>query len=269
MVAESSSITSNLAVSACVQWVAIKNTIVLQKLICTVIKHRLSKKNLIILRACNELLRRLSRAEDTVFCGRVFIYMFQSFPLGDKSSVNLRGEYHTENVTIFDEPILESAHPQDGFREVDSESKNIRIEQPTSGQLADNTGEASKCTATEAEVSTTPINADVQRDQAQNVEDKGNKFYRDFWSLQKSFAMPTRLFEDESFEEFKQGMSSTMQKFQTVNQGLQLRNPSNSVDETKPGAKRKRDGYEGELSDSFNPKYLTSRDLFDLEVGFA
>jgi THO complex subunit 1 len=61
-----------------------------------------SQKNLVILRSCNELLRRLSRAEDTAFCGRVFIFMFQSFPLGDRSSVNLRGEYHTENVTTFD-----------------------------------------------------------------------------------------------------------------------------------------------------------------------
>lgn len=64
-------------------------------------KH-FSQKNLVILRSCNELLRRLSRAEDTAFCGRVFIFMFQSFPLGDRSSVNLRGEYHTENVTAFD-----------------------------------------------------------------------------------------------------------------------------------------------------------------------
>src|SRR5271155_5726723 len=64
-------------------------------------KH-FKQKQLIILRCCNELLRRLSRAEDIVFCGRVFIFLFQSFPLGDKSSVNLRGEYHVENVTTFD-----------------------------------------------------------------------------------------------------------------------------------------------------------------------
>ena len=56
-----------------------------------------------MLRACTELLRRLSRAEDTVFCGRVFIYLFQSFPLGDKSAVNLRGEYHVENTTVYDD----------------------------------------------------------------------------------------------------------------------------------------------------------------------
>src|SRR5258707_1323014 len=66
-------------------------------------KH-FGQKNLVILRSCNELLRRLSRAEDTAFCGRVFIFMFQSFPLGDRSSVNLLGEYHVENVTSFETP---------------------------------------------------------------------------------------------------------------------------------------------------------------------
>src|SRR5277367_4197746 len=65
-------------------------------------KH-FKQKQLIILRCCNELLRRLSRAEDIVFCGRVFIFLFQSFPLGDKSSVNLRGEYHVDNLTVYDE----------------------------------------------------------------------------------------------------------------------------------------------------------------------
>src|ERR1041384_6399587 len=62
----------------------------------------MKNKNLVVLRMCNELLRRLSRAEDTAFCGRVFIFMFQSFPLGDKSSVNLRGEYHVENATTYE-----------------------------------------------------------------------------------------------------------------------------------------------------------------------
>ncbi len=38
-----------------------------------------------------------------MFCGRVFLFLFQSFPLGDKSSVNLRGEFHVENVTSFEE----------------------------------------------------------------------------------------------------------------------------------------------------------------------
>ena len=65
-----------------------------------------SSKELVVLRTCNELLRRLSRAEDPVFCGRVYIFLFQSFPLGHKGSVNLRGEFHVGNVTTFEDYIV-------------------------------------------------------------------------------------------------------------------------------------------------------------------
>lgn len=75
-------------------------------------------KDLVILRLCNELLRRLSRAEDPVFCGRVYIFMFQSFPLGDKSSVNLRGNFHVENVTTF-EDFLKQSKPEEDSMQID------------------------------------------------------------------------------------------------------------------------------------------------------
>jgi hypothetical protein len=42
-----------------------------------------------------------------------------------------------------------------------------------------------------------------------------------------------------------------------------------TVDETRRNLKRKRDGEDVEISNTFNPKYLTSRELFDLEVGMA
>ena len=230
------------------------------------IQNRLSKKDLIILRACNELLRRLSRAEDTVFCGRVFIYMFQSFPLGDKSSVNLRGEYHTENVTTFDEPVTMPEQPKSGLMDVDSKMGNTDSEQMESGQPANATLETKKATFPEATQPETLVKADDRPNKTENTEDDPKNFYAEFWSLQRNFAMPTRLFEEENFQELKKGMSSTIRKFQTVNQGLQARNPSVAVDDMKRSTKREREDYEQDLSDSFNPKYLTSRDLFDLEV---
>src|SRR5947208_2607792 len=86
-------------------------------------KH-LKQKHLIVLRCCNELLRRLSRAEDTVFCGRVYIFLFQVISFGDRSSVNLRGEYHLENTTSFEEPkpVTKGGSAGDAM-EVDAEEK--------------------------------------------------------------------------------------------------------------------------------------------------
>jgi hypothetical protein len=48
-----------------------------------------------MLRTLNELLRRLSKmgTQNTEFCGRILIFLSQVFPLGERSGVNLRGEY--------------------------------------------------------------------------------------------------------------------------------------------------------------------------------
>lgn len=190
-------------------------------------KH-FKQKQLVILRTCNELLRRLSRALDPAFCGRVFIFMFQSFPLGDKSSVNLRGEYHVENVTTFDQetPIA------DGEKmDVDTDAKPQKDK---------------------------PLDPDT--------------LYPIFWSLQESFNQPKKLFESSHFSAFKAGLEATMATFWTINpeKPTRAREKQDKPDEeANPSLKRKRNDVDDELASGFNPKYLTSRDLFKLEVGLA
>jgi THO complex subunit 1 len=207
-----------------------------------------SQKNLVILRSCNELLRRLSRAEDTAFCGRVFIFLFQSFPLGDKSSVNLRGEYHVENVTTFD--VLPAKEVTPEKMEVDSEPKDIKQAiNGTPRKAAEETINASKgVTFSKAEKS---LSAD--------------ELYPIFWSLQQSFSQPKRLFDQANFAEFKVGLEATMTTFETVQKETMGR-PTKAAEDSKRGTKRKRGQGDDDLANAFNPKYLTSRDLFELEV---
>lgn len=51
-------------------------------------------KALVLLRTLNDLLRRLSKTgSTTLFCGRILTFLSQVFPLGERSGVNLRGEY--------------------------------------------------------------------------------------------------------------------------------------------------------------------------------
>ncbi|KAF7559324.1 hypothetical protein G7046_g4828 [Stylonectria norvegica] len=196
--------------------------------------NHFKQKQLIILRSCNELLRRLSRAEDTAFCGRVFIFMFQSFPLGDKSSVNLRGEYHVENVTTYENV------PSDGDSKMDVDS--------AADTPKDSTGP--RGTPKEAKKADKPLEPDA--------------LYPLFWSLQESFSQPKRLFELPHFTAFKENLGATMKVFQTIHNDQGARK---SAEDTRRSLKRKReDGEEGDASDAFNPKYLTSRDLFELEI---
>ena len=226
-------------------------------------KH-FNKKSLIILRACNELLRRLSRAEDTVFCGRVFIFLFQSFPLGDRSSVNLRGEYHVENVTVYESLPPKAELKLEDDMEVDQKDEKAEPEQDGARN------EAALAQANSAlenpENAPKAVKFDADDEKAQEQPEDMDMLYPIFWSLQENFSTPTRLFDATNLETFQKGLSSTLVKFKGVQQDFQARGTSKLHDDGKRGVKRKRNGQEDELSSSFNPKYLTSRDLFDLEV---
>ncbi|KAH7313313.1 THO complex subunit 1 transcription elongation factor-domain-containing protein [Stachybotrys elegans] len=198
-------------------------------------KH-FKQKHLAILRGCNELLRRLSRAEDTAFCGRVFIFLFQSFPLGDRSSVNLRGEYHVENVTAYEEPQPEG-------------TSQMEVDQATPKEP-------------EARSGSKGVSFDAKSKEEQL---SSSDLYPQFWSLQETFSQPLKLFDQAHFSKFKQNLDITMKAFQAIHNDEKPR--SKSVEDSKRNLKRKRDGEDAHaLSESFNPKYLTSKDLFDLEI---
>ncbi|KAI8991913.1 THO complex subunit 1 transcription elongation factor-domain-containing protein [Mycotypha africana] len=65
-------------------------------------------KGLILLRMCNELLRRLSKETNTVFCGRIMMFVANSFPLAERSGVNLRGDFNTNMVPYDDNEQVDS-----------------------------------------------------------------------------------------------------------------------------------------------------------------
>ncbi|KAL9104743.1 MAG: hypothetical protein Q9163_000355 [Psora crenata] len=227
-------------------------------------KH-FKQKNLIILRACNELLRRLSRAEDTVFCGRVFIFLFQSFPLGDRSSVNLRGEYHVENITTFEDIQFKGISNANGMAIDQKESIEEAQDIPKASTPLPASGAQNGSAEHQGGGGPKSVKLDQEGIALEAVPDM-DSLYSVFWSLQGYFSQPTKLFEGDNLTALKAGLQSTMAKFKEMHREQRARgNTKLSVDD-KRGLKRKRNGKEDELSNSFNPKYLTSRDLFELEV---
>ncbi|KAL4869357.1 hypothetical protein BDV12DRAFT_83848 [Aspergillus spectabilis] len=230
-------------------------------------KKHFKQKNLVILRSCNELLRRLSRAEDTVFCGRVFIFLFQSFPLGDKSAVNLRGEYHTENVTTFDTIEKEDHDEADGMDVDLPDVKEETAADDTQTQQSESQTVVEKDDKFSThEVAKTPL-VTVSQPGGQNGEKSLDldALYPIFWGLQAYFSAPTKIFDSQHFATFKTGLESTLSAFKTVNTELETSN-SKTSEEIRKSNKRKRNTDGPEIASSFNPKYLTSRELFDLEV---
>ena len=216
------------------------------------------KKNLILLRSCNELLKRLSRAEDAIFCGRVFFFLFQTFPLGDKSSVNLRGEFHVENTTKFEVSAA-----------IDGE---IGGEMDVDAEVAKNQEQAHNVKAETPQPPTKPGGKAVPAKPVKKVPEEEilstSDLYPIFWRLQQDFSDPTRLFASENFATFKKGLASTLTTFEKTPTVVQTK----AAEDSKRGVKRKlgAQGTNGDVTDHFvdkyNPKYLTSRDLFDLEL---
>ena len=200
------------------------------------------KKQLIILRSFNELLRRLSRAEEAVFCGRVFVFLFQSFPLGARSSVNLKGDFHKENLTTFkaieESPKPEVAADDDAMTGVEATETKDGETKPDSKQPQD-----------------------ASKEQPSLLSDV-NVLYPAFWTMQQAFSNPPDyFFKQERMEEFKKTLEATLAKFREVPK-------VNQAAADLRGVKRSAGDLDGqdEFATTFNPKYLTSRELFTLEV---
>lgn len=55
-----------------------------------------------LLRICNDLLKRFSRAQNTVFCGRILLFLATFFPFSERSGLNIISEFNLENLTEFE-----------------------------------------------------------------------------------------------------------------------------------------------------------------------
>lgn len=49
---------------------------------------------------CNDLLKRLSKSQNTVFSGRIHLFLAKLFPLNEKSGLNLMSQF-SDNFTRY------------------------------------------------------------------------------------------------------------------------------------------------------------------------
>ena len=65
-----------------------------------------------MLRICNDLLKRLSKSQNTVFSGRIHLFLAKLFPLNEKSGLNLMSHFsdnftrYTTSAEAFEEAIV-------------------------------------------------------------------------------------------------------------------------------------------------------------------
>jgi THO complex subunit 1 len=136
---------------------------------------------LMLLRMCIELMRRMSKSEHTVFCGRVLLFLAQVYPLTDRSGLNAKGDINLANVTVFeDEHAFNSAST---------------------------TTAASSLTATAAAAS--------HRDAA-DLRPIDYQFYKTFWSLQSQLRDPTSVLASaDAWRSFETALDSVLAALST------------------------------------------------------
>lgn len=128
-----------------------------------------------LLRACNDLLRRLSRNQNTVFCGRILIFLANFFPLFERSGLNLTSEFNQDTSYSLQDDLSENI------------SDNIKIENN------DDDSEKEK-----NEVKVNEINV---------------TFYRKFWQLQDYFRNPNIVYQKNNFKNFQSYCSEVFSIF--------------------------------------------------------
>ncbi|XP_078319273.1 THO complex subunit 1-like [Crassostrea virginica] len=130
-----------------------------------------------LLRMCNDLLRRLSKSQNTVFCGRIQLFLSRLFPLSEKSALNLMSQFNLENITVYstksDEIKTKSHDISDDVMEVEE------------GEMEDLTG-------------STPVDYNL---------------YRRFWALQDYFRKPTQCYDKVPWKAFQQNADVVLNAF--------------------------------------------------------
>ncbi|KAF8941544.1 THO complex subunit 1 transcription elongation factor-domain-containing protein [Dissophora ornata] len=160
-------------------------------------------KGLTFLRLCNELLRRLSKTKNTKSCGRISMLLSSIFPITERSGVNLKGDFNTDNITLIESddmtvvPDLTPPHPrkEDETRVPSAESMDVDEDSNAAPKDEKKAGDSIK----------TELN-----------------FYAEFWGLQAFFCNPATLINSpKNIAKFQQGIEHTLDRFAAVEEGNQ------------------------------------------------
>ncbi|XP_074641621.1 THO complex subunit 1-like isoform X1 [Tubulanus polymorphus] len=132
-----------------------------------------------LLRMCNDLLRRLSKSQNTVFCGRIQLFLARLFPLSEKSGLNLMSQFHVDNVTKFDLEIDMTHFKETGEKSIE---ESMDVEE---GEMNEPAGSV-------------PIDYNM---------------YRKFWSLQDYFRSPLQCYEKLAWRQFQSNANDVLNAF--------------------------------------------------------
>lgn len=226
-------------------------------------------KALVLLRTLNDLLRRLSKmGSNTIFCGRILTFLSGVFPLGERSGVNLRGEYGPTWDTV---RISREGEVQ-GQKAEDRADVKLEDTMAVDGQPPEKLSVASKSSTETMEMKEGKYIIIIFSPVTQHILD----FYNTFWSLQLPFSKPSQFSLPQTFGEFQDAVNRVLPVIKEATVKERALTGSRTVMTGAAAAnsfKRKREtevaAEQTSGKEYFFAKFLTSPDLLDLEVCFS
>jgi len=223
-------------------------------------------KALVLLRTLNDLLRRLSKmGSNTIFCGRILTFLSGVFPLGERSGVNLRGEYGPTWNTV---QISREEEVQDQKAE-DRAVVKLEDTMAVDGQDPEELAAASKSATETIEKKDGEYTIFIFSPVTQYILD----FYNTFWSIQLPFSKPSQFALPKTFGEFQEAVNKVLPIIKEATVKERALTGSRTVMTGAAAAntfKRKREteaaAEQPPGKEYFFAKFLTSPDLLDLEV---
>ncbi|KAJ7150385.1 THO complex subunit 1 transcription elongation factor-domain-containing protein [Mycena filopes] len=211
-------------------------------------------KALILLRTLNDLLRRLSKmGSTTIFCGRILTFLSGVFPLGERSGVNLRGEYG---------PTWEGVKAPTAEPEEDAVMPDAKEEEKEADKMQVD-DEAKKPVLTPEDKKSGGYKLLVVGQLFKTLTD----FYNTFWSLQLPFSKPPLFAVPNTFDEFKEAVTKVIPVIREATAKERAMMGSRVGGSVSLKRKREPDPEEsGPVTEYFFAKFLTSPDLLDLEI---
>lgn len=138
-----------------------------------------------LLRMCNDLLRRLSKSQNTVFCGRIQLFLARLFPLSEKSGLNLQSQFNLDNITVFNKNEQESTL---GQKHTEEKEEGMDVEEGEMGE----------------EEAPAPCSIPIDY-----------TLYRKFWTLQDYFRNPVQCYDKFSWITFVKYSDDTLAVFKS------------------------------------------------------
>lgn len=182
----------------------------------------------LLLRMCNDLLRRLSSAQNHVFCGRIQLFLAQLFPLSEKSALNLMSHFNLDNITSFSN---------------EEELTNAKGNYATPME----TEQTKKVVSASTDTNTTPIDFNL---------------YGKLWPIQDFFRHPTQCYTSEQWKTLTGNLEEVFKAFGSYKLEEEA---SSSRSKKRKDSKLGSNAVEYKGSHYF-AKYLTSEKLMNLQL---